>query len=210
MVVWVALGLASELSVTGACPGVVDLVATGLTPSGKVAVVTGDAPGADLIPGGACAGGISGVSGLVYRGRFTADAAGGLARSPTVGAPDCGTVIQLVDLTTCTPTDVASFPVPPLSYAADVAPLLVPSCGGCHGNSGGFTLSYADLLANSVDVPSMAVVEPFAPAASYLWHKLQGTQAQVGGAGGRMPPAGPLPADALATVERWILDGALP
>ncbi len=97
----------------------------------------------------------------------------------------------------------------PLTYS-DVESYFVTACAGCHGGSGGFTLSYANLLANSVDVPTMPLVDPGDPSNSYVWHKLNNTQGTVGGAGGVMPPSGPLPATVRDTIEQWILDGALP
>lgn len=55
------------------------------------------------------------------------------------------------------------------------------------------------------------MVTPGAPVESYLWHKVAGTHLTVGGAGGRMPKPTdpPLTALELATVEAWLLGGAL-
>ena len=56
----------------------------------------------------------------------------------------------------------------------------------------------------------MALVKPGALNASYLWHKVNGTQLQVGGMGQIMPSTIPLKPDELLVVERWIAGGALP
>jgi hypothetical protein len=45
---------------------------------------------------------------------------------------------------------------------------------------------------------------------SYLWYKINGTQAQVGGSGMIMPYTSPLNADEKAIFERWIAAGAPP
>mgnify|MGYP000436055995 CR=1 FL=1 len=102
---------------------------------------------------------------------------------------------------------------PTYTYAADIAPILVANCtGGCHipGSSGGFNISgISDLLALSNDVPSMPRITPGDPTTSYIWHKLNNTQASVGGSGSRMPlGGGPLGAPQLSIIETWILEGA--
>ena len=62
----------------------------------------------------------------------------------------------------------------------------------------------------SVQVATMDYVEPFDLDNSYLWHKLQGTQAGVGGSGAKMPKSGSLTDDQLDIVRLWIEGGALP
>jgi hypothetical protein len=64
------------------------------------------------------------------------------------------------------------------------------------------------LLVNapSTEVPALMRVAPGNPDASYLIQKLEGT-APVGG---RMPLGGsPLPAETIAVVRQWILEGAV-
>lgn len=108
-------------------------------------------------------------------------------------------------------------PASPPTWTNDVYPLFQLECAGCHvgpgAASGGLDLDfYANVVDEpSQDVPSMDRVEPFDPADSYLFHKLQGTQAGVGGSGLRMPRNGPpyLTATQTALVEDWILTGAL-
>ena len=107
-------------------------------------------------------------------------------------------------------------------FAADIWPLLMAKCS-CHSNggepsdalNGGLVFTMADAYdalvgAPAVDVPAMSQVEPGEPSQSYLWHKIAGTQASVGGAGLQMPPGPPLSASERALVEGWILAGAPP
>ncbi len=210
MIVLLSFAFAQDLAVSGVCPGPVDLEATNLTPGGTVALLTGRDVGNDVVPAGPCAGLASDLTGLTFRGLYTANAGGDLLLGPTLGAGACGAAVQMVDVSTCTLTNVDFVPEPALSYAADIEPFLAPSCGGCHGGSGGFTLSYNNLLANSIDVPAMPRIDPGVPDNSYVWHKLQGTQGSVGGAGSRMPLGGPLSQLELDLIEQWILDGAQP
>ncbi|MCA9526540.1 MAG: hypothetical protein KC549_09635, partial [Myxococcales bacterium] len=82
-------------------------------------------------------------------------------------------------------------------------------CGGCHGGSGGLTLR-GDFEVNTVNVPALGAgldrIEPGDPDSSYLFHKLRGTQRDVGGGGNRMPLGGPFWADwELERLRLWIL-----
>jgi len=61
----------------------------------------------------------------------------------------------------------------------------------------------------STQLPSMNLVEPGHPEASYLMLKLQGTQAIDGGTGMQMPiGAEPLGTDELEAIAAWITNGA--
>jgi hypothetical protein len=78
-----------------------------------------------------------------------------------------------------------------------------------------FSLKHGEAYGNLVDVPSiqlpsMVRVKPGATSASYLWHKIDGTQLQVGGSGMIMPYTFPLNPDERAIFERWITAGAPP
>jgi hypothetical protein len=100
------------------------------------------------------------------------------------------------------------------SFAVDIYDgLFVRDCYGCHidGADGGFAMTgWASMVGQpSEDVPGMARIEPFDTANSYLWHKLNGTQGTVGGAGNRMPRGGPFWSAAdLLILETWINEGA--
>jgi hypothetical protein len=71
-------------------------------------------------------------------------------------------------------------------------------------------VGYGELGEASSQAPALMRVEPGSPDDSYLWHKLSGTQATVGGSGSNMPKVGSLTADEKSWIEQWILDGALP
>lgn len=104
------------------------------------------------------------------------------------------------------------------SFAANVQPLVDEACN-CHQSSpilmAPFSLKPAEAFANlvnkpSAEVPSMLMVKPGSLNDSYLWLKVNGTQAQVGGTGQIMPPTVPLNADERRVFERWIAGGAKP
>ena len=99
--------------------------------------------------------------------------------------------------------------------STDIQDIVDVECAGCHvdGNSFG-GLNFDDFWNDTVnvasfDVPTMDFIEPGDLRNSYLWHKLQGTQATVGGAGVTMPSGGSLTASDEDTIEQWILEGAI-
>ena len=102
-------------------------------------------------------------------------------------------------------------PAPTVSFAADVQPIFDGQCVGCHGQDGfaGLDLRAAGSHANLVGVPasesSLLLVEPDAPAQSWLYLKLTGQQ----NVGDFMPPTGLLDATITEVVRTWIEEGAL-
>ena len=105
-----------------------------------------------------------------------------------------------------------------LSFAADVyEPIISIKCG-CHMvGAGGMvmgadaTSAYAVLVGVAAeDVPAMSRVEPGDPTVSYMFHKISGTQLDVGGMGSKMPLGDMLTPEQVAVIEQWILDGAQP
>ncbi|MEZ4235203.1 MAG: c-type cytochrome domain-containing protein [Myxococcota bacterium] len=118
------------------------------------------------------------------------------------------------DVDTAVDTTTVDTGPPPLVWA-DVQPIFANGCAGCHyqvaNGLGGFRFADETDLVNvpSVVVPGLPYVRPGDPDGSYLWHKINGTQGSVGGAGGRMPPGGALSQAQLDLVETWIRDGAL-
>jgi hypothetical protein len=103
-------------------------------------------------------------------------------------------------------------------FAANVLPLINMACN-CHQSSpilmAPFSLKPAEAYANLVNkpamqLPSMMLVQPGALNESYVWHKINGTQAQVGGQGSIMPSTIPLNAEERRVFERWIAAGATP
>jgi len=124
------------------------------------------------------------------------------------------------------------------SHAESIQPLWEEACVSCHsaddsgddsgGDSGdsGSVSSESDSLASAgLDLSGdayetlltwenassgMALVVPHSAEDSYLWHKLSGTQDEVGGSGGVMPRGETLPPADRELVEAWILQGARP
>lgn len=92
--------------------------------------------------------------------------------------------------------------------------ILSGNCGGCHINlsQGGFNFSggQSDLVNVASNQSGLSYITPGSPAGSYLWHKINDTQASVGGSGTSMPPGGALSGADITAIETWILDGALP
>ena len=90
----------------------------------------------------------------------------------------------------------------------EVQTLFNGRCGGCHGGSGGWTFSSIDILGDTVGVPSnqsaLRYIEPGDHQSSYLYHKVAGSQTDVGGAGARMPLGGALSDDELTRFALFI------
>lgn len=93
-----------------------------------------------------------------------------------------------------------------VSFARDVAPLLVENCNGCHIDAmqvrGGLNMNTLAQLMRGGD--SGAVIEPGSGDASLLVQKLRGE------AGARMPAGGRPPLDdtSIALISKWIDEGA--
>lgn len=110
-----------------------------------------------------------------------------------------------------------------VSYVTSIRTLLNTSCAsaGCHGATNpmeGLNLtsgsSYTNLVErSSTEVPTLKRVRAFRPDSSYMVHKIQGTQATVGGTGVRMPEgcsgASCLSDATINLIRNWILQGAL-
>lgn len=116
------------------------------------------------------------------------------------------------------PDCYAEKPIPAMpSFETDVWPTIEARCsiGGCHD---GMTTAPAmpdapTAFTNLVGVASssgMNYVTADAPEDSYVWHKLSGTQALVGGFGGPMPQIGEMCTVEMQTIYAWILSGAAP
>jgi len=104
-----------------------------------------------------------------------------------------------------------------VGYEADIQPIWDAKCvEGCHIDGG----SKPDLPLNagvshgaivgvaSQQLVSMNMVEPGDVEKSYLWYKLNNTQADVGGMGLSMPLGMPLDEADMAKIEAWINSGA--
>lgn len=117
-------------------------------------------------------------------------------------------------------SDPATSPAPQqaVSFSQNVQPIF-NRCVGCHGNGiaqQGLNLE-SGAYANTVNAPAAQTatttrldrIEPGNPDASYLLHKIQGTQATVQGSGSRMPLGQPALSDAeIQLIRRWISEGA--
>jgi hypothetical protein len=105
-----------------------------------------------------------------------------------------------------------------VSFKTDIVPLLKSRCVMCHlpgAEQAGLALHPKGGYANLVDVKStqspLVRVAPGKPDDSYLYRKITGTHAQVGGSGERMPfGESSLTAEEVERVRRWIEDGAKP
>lgn len=109
---------------------------------------------------------------------------------------------------------------PPVSFRQDLQPILTGRCVACHvtgAENAGLNLARSVARRNLVGAAStespLMRVAPGDPEASYLLHKLRGTQGSVGGSGALMPladspKAQPLDAQQIDLFRRWILEGA--
>ena len=110
-----------------------------------------------------------------------------------------------------------------LSHAADIQPIWDEFCvTACHEVGGEWPTNdlSGDAYGAIVGVPSgqnslMNYITAGDPDASYLWHKMNGTQIDNGGSGLDMPKAmvgetdpAVVPQADLDTIECWILEGA--
>lgn len=116
-IVTLALGFAAApafaggptLDIDGACPGRMDIQVTGATPGRTVAFLKGAGPGSDVIPAGPCAGTRSNLSGVgLVTTLRDGDGDGVLRMSPSIPAPACGSAVQVLDMETCTVSNLAS------------------------------------------------------------------------------------------------------
>lgn len=91
----------------------------------------------------------------------------------------------------------------PVSFSAQVEPILQAKCVACHNNQtklGGWdATSYAGVMTSGTHAP---VIKPGDVAGSLLAGKLTGTQGTL------MPPSGALPAGELQIILDWIAAGA--
>ncbi len=104
------------------------------------------------------------------------------------------------------------------TYSADVEGLFLSHCHSCHSTEdprGDLVLDpgtgYSRLVSvPSTQEPSLHLVVPGDPEASYLWAKLMGTTEQGKGMPRTLFGAKKLPAEDLEKVRRWIASGAKP
>lgn len=100
-----------------------------------------------------------------------------------------------------------------VTWTTDIEPLFQPyGCAGCHYGFFDLTTILSTNAGDNYNTnagASMPWVTPNEPENSYLYHKIAGTQASVGGGGDQMPQyASAMSAAEIELVERWILGGA--
>ena len=121
----------------------------------------------------------------------------------------------------CSSEDPTQATMGPVSFADDIQPIFTGSCAtaGCHGTNPNPPEKPMVLLAgqaydNIVGVSSgqlatMARITPGQPDNSYVVHKIQGTQASVGGSGDRMPfGLAPLSQSTIGLIRQWVTEDA--
>jgi hypothetical protein len=103
-----------------------------------------------------------------------------------------------------------------VSFKRDVLPILQENCVMCHQDSlpmGALDLmpriAYAALVGVRSSEIKMLRVAPGNPEQSYLFHKIAGSNALIGGNGNSMPLGQPpLSKEDVGIVGRWIAQGA--
>ena len=99
-----------DLVLTGNCPGTIDIDISGGTPNGSAALLRGAAEGNALLPGSGCEGLATGLAGITPVTVLGLDGGGGLQASATAPAAVCGAPLQVIDLESCTASDVVALP----------------------------------------------------------------------------------------------------
>ena len=103
-----------------------------------------------------------------------------------------------------------------MSFDRDIQPSIETQCIQCHNPSrqdGALDLMtdpYSALLDNESHQSELPFVAEENHLESYLWHKVNGTQAIAGGAGTRMPLDGAFDATLADLIADWIDEGARP
>lgn len=100
------LGTYPSLTLSGSCPGVVNITINNATPNQQVALLYGPA-GAFTKPGSPCQGILLGINPPTLAATPYADSSGTLVYAFNVPSFVCGKTIQAVDITTCLVTNTA-------------------------------------------------------------------------------------------------------
>ena len=104
-----------------------------------------------------------------------------------------------------------------VSFSQDIQPIFNSNCVICHQGASApeelileTGISYQHLVNVDSIQSSVVRVAPGNSEKSYLWHKLNGTQKNIGGTGLQMPyGAPPLQINQINMVQQWIGQGAL-
>ncbi len=214
---------APSLSATVARPGeVLTLTAKGLLPNAQVWFARASRSGA-----GPCFGAVHQcldiAGGVHLMGSSTADAEGVASLSITVpaGAP-AGAVAWFQAVAQLAPQGSArTTPVRvevTVDLCADAQEVADANCTGCHGDdqpSAGLDLrDLTAIVGAQARGTWMSLVEPAGEpeerlARSYLWHKVNGTHLEIGGAGARMPQGWVLEPEPTEALRAWIAAGGV-
>ena len=90
-----------------------------------------------------------------------------------------------------------------IDFARDVQPLFKEHCVTCHGPEQQMGNLRLDRRRDAMRGGSIAVIAPGTSSGSRLYHKISSTRYGV-----QMPPTGPLPADSIEIIKRWLDQGA--
>ena len=99
-----------QLAIVGSCPGTISISVTDAAPNGRVAFAASTGAGPFSLPPGPCAGAEVGLVDPNLLGVLVADNSAAIAHDEDVGVDACGIFVQVLDLTTCQPSNVASVP----------------------------------------------------------------------------------------------------
>lgn len=112
---------------------------------------------------------------------------------------------------TAAPAEEAAPATEAFDFAGLVQPIFDNNCAMCHQGeyaSVGLALDASatpeSLIGVAATESDLALVAPGDPEASYLLHKIRGTQEEVGGGGMQMPLGSVLSDEDIATIESWI------
>lgn len=98
------------LDVLGACPGVITITITGLTPNTPTGLLFSAAEGDSQLVGGPCAGAQTGLDNPNLLTVVNSDANGEVSLSPNAPANACGFFLQAIDGATCVASTVGQVP----------------------------------------------------------------------------------------------------
>jgi mono/diheme cytochrome c family protein len=127
-----------------------------------------------------------------------------------------GILISVTGMALATSPNKAAGDVERVSFKKQIQPIFDTNCVACHQSGGaqqGLNLeegaSYGALVLKRSQESDSVLVQPASPDASYLLHKLKGTQATAHGSGAQMPLGGALAVDEIAAISAWIAEGAM-
>jgi len=95
-----------DLSLSGSCPGTMTVSITDATPGATIAIGMGSNLEGTVLPGGPCAGTEIELGGIQTRREVTADDDGNVSFTATPPAGLCGGLVQAIDFSNCSASDV--------------------------------------------------------------------------------------------------------